>query len=82
MPDEQNVQNERNDRTREAKTGESPRGTKSKVEKKRDVRKIGKKKKERQAWNTAEVREKDYIWEAELSRRKRTDRGNAKMQKQ
>lgn len=54
--DEQDVQNERNDRTREAKTVESPR---NEVEsRKKRHRENWKKRKKRQAWNIG-VREKD-----------------------
>lgn len=78
VADEQDVQNERNDRTREAKTVESPR---NEVEsrKKRHRENWKKRKKGRRGISECERKTK---WKAELSRRKRTDRGNAKMQKQ
>lgn len=56
MPDEQDVQNERNDRTEGGKDSRR-RGTKSKAKRKAIYGKLEKKK--RPAWNTVRVREKD-----------------------
>lgn len=79
-PDEQDVQNER---TRKAKTVESPRN-KVKSRKKEIYGKLQKKKKKKEKTIDVEYcrSERERLNEAELWRRKKIDRGNAKMQKQ
>lgn len=64
MPDEQDVQNERDDRTREAKTVDAVERSRRQKEK----RYTENWKKKRPAWNTVRECERKSKWEAELSR--------------